>query len=103
MLATNTNAKQTRYLVGANSNTPQTSVRGAPQTPGRVALWIQNTGANPGLVQFKNNIQGDGSDFTLNAGAFFPTDLSNPCPTEAINFGSILGTTFAVLELVERG
>lgn len=95
--------KQYRVLVPANTNTNAASVRAAPQTPGRVSLWIQNTGANPGLLRFKENIQGDLGDFTLAPGAFFPTDLSSPCPTEAINVGSAAGTTFAILEMVGEG
>jgi hypothetical protein len=96
-------SKQYRVLVPAGSNTNTTSIRAAPQTPGRIALWIQNTGAQPGLLRFKENVQGDGGDFAIAVGAFFPVDLSAPCPTEAINLGSAAGTTFAILEMVGEG
>lgn len=101
MPATNGRTKHYRMLVAANSNTPQTSVRASPQTPGRIAMWIQNTGANPGLLHIKENVQGDGSDFTLASGAFINFDQLGTCPTEAINVGSAAGTTFSIIEMTE--
>lgn len=68
----------------------------------RTLLEIQNTGANPGFYHFKEAVQGDGSDFTLAAGAVKTFDQSDTCPTEALNLGSTLGTTWAILEQVTK-
>jgi hypothetical protein len=44
-------------------------------------------------------VKGDGSDFSLAAGAFLPiTQLFDTCPQEAIHVGSVAGTTVAILE-----
>jgi len=95
--------KQYHVIAPANSNTQQTSVIAAPNTANRTFLVIQNTGVNPGFVQFRNAVQNDGSDLLMNAGEIlqfdklFSNDVFNG-PTEAINVGSALGTTFAIIE-----
>lgn len=75
----------------------------APQTPGRLLLVIQNTGANPLLVRFMSDAREDGFDFEIAAGAMLQFDNPETCPEEAINLMSPLGTTAAVLEGVYYG
>lgn len=101
MPADRVQTKQTRVITAGGSNTPQTSVRAAPYTPGRTLIMLQNVGANPGLVHFKETVQGDLSDYTVLAGAYLPVfDQADTCPIEAINLGSALITTWVLLEQV---
>jgi hypothetical protein len=93
--------KQYRGVSAAGSNTPTTSKRISPNTPNRLMLTIQNTGANPGLLHFSEPVQGDGSDILFAVGQILIFDQPGTCPTEAINVGSTLGTTWALLEQVQ--
>lgn len=87
----------------AGSNTPTNSVRLSPATPNRTFLLIQNTGANPGLLRLGNKVQADGGDLTVPAGgAFGPFDIAETCPTESIDIGSALATTWAIIEGTSR-
>lgn len=77
--------------------------RPSPAVGMRVMLSIQNTGANPGLVRFADVVRLDGGDMVLAAGQFSPLwNQRETCPNEALNFYSAAGTTFSVLEMVER-
>lgn len=86
----------------AGSDTPTTSVRISPKAGAgrRTMLMIQNTGLNPGLVRFGEPILGDGTDLLFTPGSGLVFDRSETCPEGAINLGSNLGTSFAILEQV---
>jgi len=91
--------KLKQYSVICAANQAQ---RPAPAVGSRILLSIQNTGANPGLVRFGNDVRGDGGDMALGAGGFSPLfDKPETCPNDALNFFSALGTTFSVIEIVE--
>lgn len=90
--------KQYAVTSPVGSNTPQTSVQISPNNDRRISLIIQNTGANPGLLQFSNPVKGDGSDLTIAALGILILNQDTTCPTEAINVGSALATTWAILE-----
>lgn len=92
--------KQFKVVTPAGSNTPQTSVQASPAIPGRTLLFIQNTGANPGALHFKENVQGDPSDIAIPAGGSQKFDQDTTCPRERVNLGSALATTWAILEQV---
>lgn len=94
------NTKQFRVLTPALSNTPTTSVGASPAIAGRTLLTIQNTGANPGLLHFKEAVQGDGSDIAFAAGQIVTFDQAETCPREKVTLGSALPTTWAVIEQV---
>ena len=75
--------------------------RPAPAVGSRILLSIQNTGVNPGLVRLGNDVRGDGGDMSLVAGQFSPLfDQAETCPNDALNFYSVAGTTFSVIEMV---
>lgn len=86
----------------AGTNNPTGSLRVTPANPKRISLLIQNTGANPGLVRFEEPIQGNGSDLLFAAGAGLLWDKSDACPVSAINVGSELGTSFAIVETTRK-
>lgn len=93
--------KQFKVITPAGSNTPQTSVAASPALPGRTLLFVQNNGSNPGVVHFKENVQGDASDITVPAGGSLPVfDQADTCPKEKINLGSALATSWVLLEQV---
>lgn len=94
--------KQFKASSPASATFPAGSQRVSPANDLRTLLVIENTGANPGLVHFKEQVQGDGSDFLVAAGGFLNYQQSDTCPTEAVNIGSTLGTTWAILEQVTR-
>lgn len=80
----------------------------SPATPSRSFLFIQNTGANPGLLQFKNPVKNDGSDLLIISGASFRSDQTYSDdtlngPIESINLASTLGTTWAIIEITREG
>ena len=101
-------ARTKQYLIAVSpaTDTARTSPQPIPQNPSRCFLYIQNTGANPGLVQFTNRVKGDGSDLLFAPGDTLQFDQYSDDgfngPTEAVNFGSALGTSFAVLEGVRH-
>ena len=88
--------------LAAGTDTPASSVRISPKAGAgrRTLLMIQNTGANPGLVRFGEPILGDGTDLLFTPGSGLLFDRASTCPEGAINLGSNLGTTFAILEQV---
>lgn len=86
--------KQAVAVCGANTINKAVS----PAVNDRVYLLIQNTGANPGQVQFKDPIKQDGSALLFAAGAGLIWDRPETCPTDAITCFSTLGTTFAIME-----
>lgn len=95
--------KQFKVITPAGSNTPTTCVAASPAIPGRTLLLIQNTGANPGLVHFKEGVQGDSSDIEVASKGFVPLfDQVATCPKEKVNLGSILATTWAIVEQVQQ-
>lgn len=97
--ANNQRIKQTVIRSAAATNTPETSVRLSPETPGRTFLYIQNTGASPGLLRFAEKVLGDNGDIMVAAGGFVgPFTIPETCPSEAINVGSAAGTTWAIIE-----
>lgn len=75
----------------------------SPHVPKRVLLVIQNTGANPGLFRIEKQVQLDGGDYVIAAGAELRFVEPENCPSESLNFYSALGTTFAVFEGVVNG
>lgn len=80
------------------SNTVNSSKRVAPLNPNRTHLTLQNTGANPGVLRFSEPVRGDGSDILINTAQILVFDQADTCPVEAINLGSALGTTWAIVE-----
>ena len=93
--------KQFKVITNAGSNAPQTSVAASPALSGRTLLVIQNTGANPGLLHFREPVQGDGSDILVAAGQLYSFQQSDTCPREKVNLGSAAATTWAILEQVQ--
>lgn len=92
-----TSQRGTRTVAG--SNTPTTSVRFSPEVPNRTFLLVVNTGTNPGLLRLNEPIQGDGTDLPVPAGGQFgPFDIPETCPNSAINLGSALATSWAIIE-----
>lgn len=86
-----------QYLVASPAAGPSTSP--GPMVPNRATLRFQNTGANPGLFRFGGATRGDGSDLTVAAGATVSYDQdASTCPKESLNFSSVAGTTWAVIE-----
>jgi hypothetical protein len=88
------------YLVkaapGVTTGTPP-----IPTNPRRIALFVQNTGAAPGLVRLGDTVKNDGSDILLASGEFIPPwQTPETCPVETVNFFSTDGTTFCVIETV---
>jgi len=96
MPAINQNISGQQYVIRVTAGE---SVAGAaPNTPNRRLLIIQNTGANQGNLRFDNQAGSTtGADFV-----FVPGQIEkfsdNECPTDRLNFYSLLGTTFAVYE-----
>lgn len=86
---------------GIVSTAAATSVRPGPAVPNRRYLMIQNTGANPGLFRFGGSTRGDGSDMLFAAGTGVILSTESVCPIEDLNFSSVLGTTWSVIEGVE--
>lgn len=80
-----------------------TNAAPVPQNPKRLAIRIQNTGANAGLARFGGPVQTNGSDMLFAAGASEKWDQEGTFPLESINFYSLLGTTWSVVEVVEGG
>ena len=73
----------------------------APAGVKRLGVSIQNTGLNPGRYRFENAVQLDGGDVTLVPGAKDDYLIPGSCPADAINLYSVLGTTFAIIEILE--
>ena len=94
------NDKHYGGIAPAGSNNEAGCVRVTPENPRRTMLFIQNTGTNAGLVRFEEPIQGDGSDMLFVGGSGILWDRADTVPQSAINVGSLLGTTFAVIEQV---
>lgn len=94
--------KQFTVLTPAGSNTPQTTISASPATPGRTLLFIQNNGANPGRLHFKENVQNDTSDIVVVAGDHVTFSQSDTTPREKINLGSALATSWVILEQVTQ-
>lgn len=92
--------KQFQILTPAGSNTPTTSVQASPGIPGRSLLFIQNNGANPGRLHFKETVQNDSTDIIIAAGDTILFDQSDTCPREKVNLGSLLATSWVLLEQV---
>lgn len=74
------------------------SKRAAPDLKNRMSLYIQNTGANAGLVRFGSDCRGDGGDILLASGNALKWDIPETTPNESLNFMSVAGTTFCVYE-----
>ncbi len=89
-----------QYLGAAPAGSVATPITTAiaPQNPKRIGLSIQNTGANPLLLQFNNKVKGDGSDLAIAAGVLLHWHTPETCPQGSIHIGSVLGTTCAILE-----
>lgn len=71
-----------------------------PANDRRVGLIIQNTGVNPVLLRFENEVQQDGGDFELAAGESL-TWTDRFAPIERLSALSILGTTLAIMETIQ--
>lgn len=76
------------------------SIQPVPQNPSRIALFVQNTSVNPGLMRLGDPTQGQGSDILFAAGAFILWDQPDSCPLEALNFSSVLLATWCVMETI---
>lgn len=101
MPAPSARTAKTYTIVSAALDTKAAPV---PQNPKRLAIRIQNTGAQPGLARFGGPVQGNGSDMLFAAGsAPEKWDQEGTCPLESINFYSAAGTTWSVTEIVEGG
>lgn len=84
-----------QYSVNTPSNKP---VRPGPAVPNRVSLFFQNTGINNGLFRFGGSCRNDGSDIIVAPGVAFQWTFSDTCPIEDLNFFSVNGTSWAVIE-----
>jgi hypothetical protein len=89
-------AKQ--YVTVAAAATPK---RVSPAGVGRLGLIIQNTGVNPCLYRFENEVQEDGGDIEILANEKHEYLIPGSCPADALNFLSALGTTLAIVEILE--
>lgn len=72
-----------------------------PANPKRLAVRIQNTGGSAGLARFGGPVQANGSDMLFAAGASEKWDQQGTFPLESLNFYSLGGTTWSVVEVVE--
>lgn len=89
--------KTKQYLV-ATLSTDVNKTPG-PAVPERAYLAVQNTGANEGLFRFGGPVRRDGSDIEFATGAMVIfSSYPGLCPTESLNFASVAGTTWAVVE-----
>jgi len=86
--------KSKQYVVMADAN----SRRFSPQTPERVFLYVENTGANPVNLRISDNVRQDGGNIVLAPGSWRQWDNSDTTPREALNVQSELGSTVAVIE-----
>lgn len=92
MLQPEINFKQ--YLVTVPALTKLPGV--GPNNPKRVYLRVQNTGANPLLFRFGEDIQLDQSDIVIIAGD--SVTFNDPCVTLRTSFYSVAGTTVSIVE-----
>lgn len=76
------------------------STRPVPENPGRIALLVQNTSANPGNMRFGGPTLNNGSDLLFAAGAVMRWDQSDTCPTDSLNFSSTLAASWSVVETI---
>lgn len=83
-------------VTGPNADTDPV----VPANERRVALFIQNTGANPGLVRFAGATQGNGSDMAFPAGFVQRWDQADTTPLESISVSSAAATTWCIIETV---
>lgn len=67
----------------------------------RIGIIIQNTGVNPCVYRWENAVQLDQGDIELAAGGMDRYLIPETCPEQALNFSSTLGTTVAVVEIME--
>jgi hypothetical protein len=72
-----------------------------PQNPTRIAITIQNTGANPGVMRFGAPPQGSGQDFAWSAGFLYGWDQRDTCPQEAVFLASVAATSWVIVETVD--
>lgn len=71
-----------------------------PQNPERLALYIQNTGANPGVYRLGGPPQGSGQDPALTAGSREKWDQVDTCPLESVSVQSAAATTWVIMETI---
>jgi hypothetical protein len=90
-------AKQYVVVIGAAAD----SVRITPAGVARIGISIQNTGLNPCLYRWDNAVQQDGGDMELAVNEKHDFLFPATCPQQALNFFSTLGTTVAVIEILE--
>jgi hypothetical protein len=86
------------YVVATGPNASTAAV--VPANPFRIAVFIQNTGANPGLARFGGPVQANGSDMAFTAGQSQKWDQADTCPQDALTFQSTAATTWCVIETV---
>lgn len=77
------------------------SIRPVPENPRRVAIFVQNTGVNPGVMRFGGATAGNGSDIAFATLATLILNQADTCPLESLNFSSVLATTWCVMETVD--
>lgn len=75
----------------------------SPDNAGRVSLFIQNTGANPGLLRFGNPCKVDGTDIAVAAGAAIQFNENSAIIRQSFWLYSALATTWAIVEAVNNG
>jgi hypothetical protein len=90
-------AKQYVVIVAAGDVNNRITPAGAR----RIGIVIQNTGVNPCVYRWENAVQLDGGDIEMAAGGKDEYLIPETCPQEALNFSSTLGTTVAVVEILE--
>lgn len=94
--------RRTKHYLVAATNSTVAIAPPVPTNPKRIALLVQNTGAQLVLMRFTQPVNQDGSDVAIAAGAIVRWDQSDTAPLEAIFFfcGNAAGSTVAVLETV---
>lgn len=90
--------RSTKTYLAISGPTQTTRAPVLPTNPARLALFIQNTGANPGLVRFGGPTQGNLSDILFAAGAWIKWDRPDSCPLEAVAVSSAAATAWCIME-----
>lgn len=69
------------------------------ENPTRIGLFVQNTGANPGVLRIGTPTQ-QTANITFTAQMWINWDQADTCPLEAVFVQSPLATTWTIMETV---
>lgn len=89
--------KTKTYPAVTGPGTPTDAI--CSENPTRLAIFVQNTGANPGILRFGTPTQ-QTANIAVAAGAWFNWDQADTSPQEAVFVQSQLATTWTIMETV---